>query len=224
MSAGQLICPLCPRERTCSLKFSLRDYVKHISLFHAHQPGFRLTCGIGGCKRTFENFGTFKNHLSSYHQLEVNPTNEASCNDSLFEQPGGDEQDSDPDCLMERRPTLNPISALQESSALFLLKAKEGQKLTQTALQDVIEGVTGLNQARLDIMYSAVSRVLTEAGISPASLPGLSDIFDPNGEFGRPFLGLETQYQQLKFYKTHYQFVVCLFLCYTISSSCGGRD
>ena len=173
-------------------------------------------CGIGGCKRTFQNFGTFKNHLSSYHQLEANPANEVMCDDSLVQQPDGNERDGDDEYLMEGNPP-SPTSALQKSSALFLLKAKEGQKLTQVALQGIIEGVTGLNQARLDIMHSAVNRVLTEAGISPASLPGLNEIFDPSGEFGRPFLGLETQYQQLKFYQAHYQFVVCLILCYNVS-------
>lgn len=219
MSVGRIICPLCPQEQTSSLKFTLRDYVKHISLFHAHQPGFQLTCGIGGCKRTFHNFGTFKNHLSSYHQLEANPTNEVD--DGLLEQPC-DEWNGDDDYNAEGNPSLDSISTLQESSALFLLKAKEGQKLTQMALQGVIEGVTALNQARLNIMHSAINQVLMEAGISPPSVPGLKEIFDPNGEFGRPFLGLETQYQQLKFYKTHYQFVVSLVII--VSNSCGGID
>ena len=54
-------------------------------------------------------------------------------------------------------------SVLQKSSALFLLKAKEGQKLTQVALQGVIEVVTGLNQAQHNIMHCVVNRVITEA-------------------------------------------------------------
>lgn len=86
--------------------------------------------------------------------------------------------------------------------------------MTQTALQGVVEGVTTLCQGRLSAMHSAVSKVLTNAGISPSTISGLDDIFDPEGEFGRPFLGLETLHQQVKFYKTHFRFVepVCVVL------------
>ena len=44
---AELVCPLCPQERTAHLGFSLREYLQHINLFHAHQSGFQVICGIG---------------------------------------------------------------------------------------------------------------------------------------------------------------------------------
>ena len=82
---------------------------------------------------------------------------------------------------------------LQKSTALFLLGLKEKHKLTQAALQSVVEGVTSLLQQRLDILHTQVYSKL-----SVTLLPRLDALFSDNGANARPFLGLETQHQQLK--------------------------
>jgi len=105
------------------------------------------------------------------------------------------------------------LSTIQTSSARFLLGLKEERKLTQTALQGVIEGVTSLSRCRLDALYAEVCSVLNAAGVSSSSIPEFNELFDRDGPFGRPFSGLETQHQQLRFYKTHFQFIVsCSFM------------
>ncbi len=100
------------------------------------------------------------------------------------------------------------LSTIQESSAHFLIGLKEERKLTQTALQGVIEGVTNLTQTRLSVLHTEVCSTLRAAGISPSSVPGLDELFDSERPFGRPFLGLETQHQQLTFYNTHFGLIV----------------
>ena len=72
-----LVCQLCPAERALSLPFTLKDYLRPIELFHAHQPNFRIVCGIGGCQRTFHNLQTFRNHISDHHSYDFNPTNQS---------------------------------------------------------------------------------------------------------------------------------------------------
>lgn len=213
-SNPRLVCPLCPRERTSALQLNLRDYLKHVQLFHSHQPGFRITCGIGGCARTFQNFLTFRCHISAHHRDDADPTNQIddSPDGGDPEDPeGGDPEDPDDEISEENSEQAdlnNPIPLLQTSSALFLMKIKEEHKLTQTALQGVVEGVTGITQARLSILQTEVHKVLSASGISASSIPGLDDLFDQDGVFGRPFLGMETQHQQHKYYTTHFQFVV----------------
>lgn len=68
---GKLVCTVCKVYYTDFLT----DLMKHIRLFHAHQPKLSIKCGIGGCQRTFSSFGTFQNHISAYHRAETNPTN-----------------------------------------------------------------------------------------------------------------------------------------------------
>lgn len=70
-----LVCPLCPYERTAHFHLTLIAFLKHIKLFHAHQAGFKITCGISGCQRSFTNFGTFQNHVSGLHKHQLNPSN-----------------------------------------------------------------------------------------------------------------------------------------------------
>lgn len=43
----------------------------HVQLLHSHQPNFSITCGIGGCLRTFKTMGTFRNHVSAHHSNNV---------------------------------------------------------------------------------------------------------------------------------------------------------
>ena len=70
-----LVCYLCPLGKTDNIKFNLPDYLRHVQLFHAHQPHLQISCGIGGCKRTFRNYSTFRNHVSDWHSIDPNPTN-----------------------------------------------------------------------------------------------------------------------------------------------------
>ena len=69
---------------------------------------------------------------------------------------------------------------LQKSTVLFLLGHKGKHKLTQAAVQSVVEGVTSLLQQRLDILHTQVCSKLTEAGVT--SLPGLDALFSEDGE------------------------------------------
>ncbi len=70
--------------------------------------------------------------------------------------------------------------SLKRSTALFLLKTKEINRVTQTALNHIIEGVTDLFQAYSSTENSSVN----------------------------PFAGLETQYLQEKFYTEEFNLVV----------------
>lgn len=208
-----LVCQLCPAERALSLPFTLKDYLKHIELFHAHQPNFHIMCGIGGCQRTFHNLQTFRNHISDHHSYDCNPTNQPVATYTSSEVHDSIEPTESHDCnwhtAHEDSVGLSTtLSTIQTSSALFILGLKEERKLTQTALQGVIEGVTTLSRSRLSALHAEVCSTLNAAGVSPSSISGLNELFDSDGPFGRPFSGLETQHQQLSFYKTHFQFIV----------------
>ena len=217
-----LVCQLCPAERALSLPFTLKDYLRHIELFHAHQPNFRIACGIGGCQRTFHNFQTFRNHISDHHSYDFNPTNQSVTTSSEVHDSIEPTESHDCNWHTAHEDSVGlstTLSTIQKSSALFLLGLKEERKLTQTALQGVAEGVTTWSRSRLSALHAEVCSTLNAAGVSPSSISGLNELFDSDGPFGRPFSGLETQHQQLTFYKTHFQFVVrySFVLYYSIS-------
>lgn len=85
---------------------------------------------------------------------------------------------------------------------------REKHKLTQVALQGVVEGVTGLMQRHVSSLHAQVCQSLRMSGTSEAAINSISSIFTEDGPMVRPFYGLETQHQQLSYYRKHFQLIV----------------
>ena len=212
-SNTKLICSMCPPDTTAHLSLNLSGLLKHVKLFHAHQPGFKFTCGINGCLRSFTNFRTFQDHVSALHRHQLNPTNiTAVVDDTCSGDSSGVDGDDSASCvddladhalLRSCRPDMS-----QRSAALFLMAIKEKNQLSQAAIQGIIEGVTILQQQQLDKLHTQVCERLGEAGVVASSVPGLDALFMEEGENGHLFAGLETQHQQLKYIKTHFNLIV----------------
>ena len=164
------------------LDLTICDYIKHLQLFHAHQAHFKFTCGIDGCVRSYTNIGTFKNHVSAVHygsltsssaEILANPT-AADASYTSSDIPGAIElrngTDSDFDDAFEDvglqhndelgsqdlSLKLPDQCMVQKSSALFLLGLKQKHKLTQVAVQEIVESMTSLTQQRLSVLKQQV--------------------------------------------------------------------
>lgn len=153
------------------VKFLNREYLKHFSLFRAHQPTFKVTCGIGGCSRSYTNLKTYTNHVYGVHDLSMisesvpagscNDGSTTSCNDDRSLDPTEcsteDENSPDNDDIIENdNIAVQPPENLQKSSALLLLGLKEKYKLPQSTVQGIVHGVTSLLQQQMDILKSQV--------------------------------------------------------------------
>lgn len=96
---------------------------------------------------------------------------------------------------------------LQKSLATFLLGIKEKFKFTQASLQGIIQGVTALNHqnmrtglCKVFFLYFQIYGVLNATNISFLQIPGLQECFK---QYESPFMGLETHYQQVHYYKNN---------------------
>ena len=159
-------CSLC--THTPPLRFSIANYLRHLRLFHVHQPNFDIKCGIGGCCRSYTNIGTFQNHVYAVHDSSkdsssVSLTNGNSAVITTVQNNDYDtEVDNDnileDDVVMPDSQCTMPDSRklLQKSSALFLLGLKEKYKLPQVVVQGIIDGVTSLSHHQAEIMKSQV--------------------------------------------------------------------
>ena len=78
-----ITCKLC--SAASHLRFQVKEYIQRIKLFHAHQMDFRITCDIGGCKRTYTNPGTFFNHIYAVHGERSTETCDASVNNASLD-------------------------------------------------------------------------------------------------------------------------------------------
>jgi len=191
--ARLISCLLCASNNLQVLT-KVSHYVNHLKLFHAHQSNFKVTCGIDGCVRTFTNIGTFKNHVSLLHYGSLPTLSDASgsIDQSHFEADSVvAESDqtvavaSTSSCStssVESVPLVIPNQeALKKSSALFLLGLKEKHKLTQVAIQDIVDNVTNLTQQRLSAVklqviscrYVYLEKEMCVVAITFKSLAGL---------------------------------------------------
>ena len=199
---ASLTCSLCTELTT--VKFaSICDYIKHLRLFHAHRPDFKVVCRINGCIRSYSNLGSFKNHISSLHSTECEHGARETCSPdqaitdhsddttllddtpSEFDSENNSltsDEDDDEDCINGHEiSNLNEDEAtasstdhgvssselrsdiqtwntqdLQKSSAHFLFGMKERYKLTQVAIQGIIQGTTSITQQCIAAVKSEV--------------------------------------------------------------------
>ena len=102
------------------------------------------------------------------------------------------------------------------SAATWILKTKEKYKIPQCAINAIIEDVTVLFQSYLCCIFDAVNKQLQSFNDCDAIVTSLSPLFDPDGVYGRPFKGLETEHLQLKFFKNFFAMIVGHKLCQNI--------
>ena len=166
----ELRCSLCTGSGLSVQFYSIGDYIKHLRLFHAHRPDFRVTCGINGCLRSYNNLGSFKNHISFVHnttneaavetlevdQYSINASSECTREDDLTSDedasdydasPFDDDRDHDVQEITFNENNMDDMAIdMQKSSAHFLFGIKERYKLTQVAIQGIIQGTASITQ------------------------------------------------------------------------------
>lgn len=101
---------------------------------------------------------------------------------------------------------------LKRSAAIWILKIKENHKLPQCAIKSIIEDVTILFQTYLSHLFDAVKLKLKSMAVVEEVILSLSLFFDPDGYYGKPFKGLETEYLQHTFFKKNFSMIVSSLL------------
>lgn len=196
-------CPVCRNFKAQRLLY----YLKHIHLYHAHEPGLNITCGLSGCTRSFTNFYTYRDHVYAYHgdrdMSQLVPTDVHSGDH-------GGVGSSGEDYTTDREETQSPSSddVLQRAAAMWILKTKEKHRIPQSSMEAIIRDVQGFLQLVLGEIHSALSSSLSEAALDASSLSSMASIFQPDSIFGNPFKRLQTQHLQFKYYKDNFGFVV----------------
>ena len=89
------------------------------------------------------------------------------------------------------------IQTRRRAGAMFLLKLKEHRRVTQTAIDDVVENCQCLFQQTLQTIQAGVNSRLAEHGLDPETVAGLKATFT---EYVDPFDGLENKYRQEMYY------------------------
>lgn len=107
-------------------------------------------------------------------------------------------------------PEAQTFEELKSAAALWILKIKETCKLTQSAMDEIIQGATDFNNYILSKLHGVVKNALDELHINMNDVPQLAKAFDTDSPFLRPFQGIETHHLHLQYCKKYLGLVVSL--------------
>ncbi len=93
-----------------------------------------------------------------------------------------------------------------QQPALFLMKAKEVNKVSQSSLNELVGDITLVLERKCQKLESSVSAALAERGIEMD--PELQSLFHRPNVIA-PFQRLETEYLEKKFYREKFGLLVC---------------
>ncbi len=191
-------CQLCSFIST-----SLKDLLKHIRLVHSHRAGFRITCCLSGCQRTFRTFGVFRNHVYAYHTDQEAVVLER---DEGGEDGAGDSDSSNtPGPRSSYSGTLDPCTSTSDmdcrkrAALMWILKVQEKFLLPQSTMDMITKDVTVFIQDLLLDLGDDVRATLTASGCDPGSVSGLCELFHSSSAYANPFVGVESQHMQMKY-------------------------
>lgn len=188
---------------------SFKKLLSHIKFIHSYEPNFTIKCG--DCGQSFQKFNSFKSHIQRKHNA-----------DNLAERPDHDEEideededlgagEGDPDEDDAEQEPQNFIQEMTRFLALFVLKTKEENRLSQRAVDTVLDGTEDLVESSLEHLKEQISTCLERNGIEVADIDGLSDVLQQPSIFTRARQPLKSEYQQVQYFKNHFNFEVSQF-------------
>ena len=161
-----------------------------------------MTC----CNSQFKTASAYRKHMQRNHR---NVATTSSCAHVALEH---EEDVSASNLSYEDHEhldvSLSNSSKSEANVAMWILKLKESNKLTQTCVNQILQHVSELCTITVFELGEAVNQALEAVGVRPEDVTGLKDLFSASSPFTKPFASLLTYHQQLKFYNTHLNFIV----------------
>lgn len=188
--------------------------MKHTFLCHSSTPNFLYPCGISGCIQTFKTFSAISSHIQRKHQFFDPSSLEADISIQHEVEERCDERDEDmlsnPDGVNGEATVPsgsgdNQVAAstdklvAQKSSALLLLTLKERHRLTQSAMDFTVGQMKQMVHFVLEGVKQSVQATLGDKLDVDIDL-----CFDVD-----PFQELTSEYLQTKFFRDHFNLIVC---------------
>ena len=196
----------------------------HIGKVHGNSNFFLESNGTR-CATTFTNFHAYKRHLRKKHR-EVISNTEAT--EGIFEEQleeNADVGESTGSSIPVSYPDEGNLSDysreqtetcesqakdLNKEVALWILKLKEGRKLTQLAVDEILSDVTELTTNIVSHLCQELHDALRPLAFSSSDIANFDSIFSEDSLYANPFRNLHTQHLQMSYYRKHFNFVVSI--------------
>ena len=204
-------------------------WIKHLFEAHNRESTFSYVCGISSCLHQFKVGSTLASFLTHCNRKHIKwrdkLAEEISTAESRFES-GTAVEDEEMDFSRDETPIddlfseaasldtdgisrtgITEMAAAEDIEAVagrFLLMLKEKYRVTQASLYFTVDYVKEILQLLTNNIKQAVIDKLIEHGTNESAF--LSDCFTQDS----PFMNLKTEYQQTKFYKENFGYIVSM--------------
>ena len=115
---------------------------------HRFDPGLSIVCGIDFCVEVYKNYESFRSHVYRKHREVLGSCESTQAEGSIpgISQIGDTESREAHNVALEEEETMMTDEDYdpKKSAALFLLKTREERKVTQTALNGIVQDIQGL--------------------------------------------------------------------------------
>ncbi|XP_061770753.1 uncharacterized protein LOC133561481 [Nerophis ophidion] len=193
---------------------TLKQLLSHINTMHSRSPDFRVVCGIDGCSSEYRVYNSFYYHVKrmhAHHLLQVQETEEVGSSGQRL--PEAQERtattnrtdDNNPAVEVDgthgthelQEPAQGCMKAnLSKHATAFLLQARETQRLTQRAVNQMVSGVQQYQTALLENLSHQMKSIFgSHSGDLDQLKSHAMSVFD---QFVDPFRQIATTHLQDK--------------------------
>jgi len=194
-------CPLC----SGFLGHSFKKLLSHIKFIHSHEANFSITCG--NCGRSFRKFASFKTHIRR-EQEKTEQGERTVLEEEVADEYNNDElSDFEPD-YDEEQEVGDHISDITKFLALFILKTKEENQLSQQAMDAILGNTEDVVESSLQCLKDKIRTCLANNDICIGDVHGLSEVLSEPSIFSRAKEPLGNEYLQAKYFMQNFHLVV----------------
>lgn len=180
------------------LGHSFKKLLSHIKFIHSHKPNFAITCS--DCGQSFRKVNSFKTHIRRERAKKALAEHPEEADTEVD---NDSEQDSD-----EEQGTQNYVADVTKFLALFILKTKEENQLSQQTIDAIFANTEDVVESSVQCLKDKIRKCLAKNEIEIEAVDGLGDILEEPCVFSRAKEPLANEYLQVKYFLENFDLVV----------------
>lgn len=196
---------------------TLASVLRHIGEVHRFFEGV-VKCGIEGCMSTARSYDSLRQHMYKKHKdiLKQNyedtntaaPDDSTDCTSELVEESDNLYQLEDADDKEDAN-GIDKITDLNPSveAAKFILKTRDGKKITQTTLNGVLQDTKSFIEYSVGQLEHEIIKILEDCEVNSEAISSIRNLLSLT-RLRNPFEDLETERKQENFFQKHFNYVV----------------
>ena len=164
-----------------------------------------ISRGIAGCPRIYTSYRSYRRHIIKKHPEFMEGAEEDNSLSGSFDLNVPEELQLSLPC--DSLSSSDTCTLPSHSAALFILKAKEERRVSQRALDGLLEDFHEICEIQRNVLRVEIKKCLDDLQCTSVVIDAVDRVIKESRSVS-PFNGLHTAYLQQQYFQTHFHFVV----------------